>query len=155
MQARVKQPGTTENDGLSPPSAARCRCPRPKRGDGFTLCCNACANKAWRVVLVCGWLTAGRAWRDQGERPPVGSRPAVATPAAGESGLAGRLAGRPEGRTGRGSPALLLLHPSRPRLFRWAPWRRWAYHEVMAGDLVTVSALPPLLLRSAAAGSAG
>lgn len=28
----------------------------------------------------------------------------------------------------------------------------WSYHEVMAGHLVTVSAMPPLLLRSASAG---
>lgn len=43
MQARVERNHSApENDGLSPPSAALCRCPRPKRGDGFALCRIVC-----------------------------------------------------------------------------------------------------------------
>lgn len=71
-----------ETDGLSPPSAARCRCPRPKRGDGFALCriVRLCAKVCVVVACVCSLSAEGRAWKgqrqiDQCKSWPDGSRP--------------------------------------------------------------------------------
>lgn len=93
------------------------------------------------------WCAAGSLPGEPGgarERPisasdgPVGSRPAVATPSGWGIGT-GWLAGR----TGRRSPALLLLHASRPRLFRWAPWRRGRIMKSWLEILLLLARCPP------------
>lgn len=53
MRARVEAAAiASENDGLSPPSAGSCRCPRPKRGDGFASVSH-CVVDEWCVVCMC------------------------------------------------------------------------------------------------------
>jgi hypothetical protein len=56
-----------------------------------------------------------------------------------------------EDRTGQREAALVAL-PKSIAAIPPGDLATWAYHEVMAGYFVTVSAMPPLLLRSAYAG---
>lgn len=60
----LKATSASENDGLSPPSAARCRCPHPKRGDGFAFC-----------VALCGKWWCGVQYAAARLRQPATARP--------------------------------------------------------------------------------
>lgn len=67
----------------------------------------------------------------------VGSQPAVAKLAAPATRATGEFGTRRQDRAGRGAVPLLLRNSVAANPLAAGDLATWAYHEVMAGDLVT------------------
>jgi hypothetical protein len=152
MQARVAAASSqrSENDGLSPPSAGRCRCPVrcpvPQRKDefafhtAFCLCVYMCVGGCVCAELYV--VHTSEALRMRVARPLPGLL------VLGMGGASWRGEMDPPGATSDAWPVgSLSLCPKSIAANPLNELATWAYHEVMAGDSVTVSAVAPLLLR--------
>lgn len=163
MRARVEAAIASENDGLSPPSAGSCRCPRPKRGDGFAFVSHFVVDEwcVWCACVVCGWRLFAHCREDVevhlGDRSVSSVRVMArvgkwscsrATPIDRGTGHWGRRAdqdwpGEPECLSARPAPAALAVCPSQSRLFRRGSWRRGRIMKSWLEILLLLARCPP------------